>query len=115
MIRLKRVYEKPSRTDGLRILVDRLWPRGLTKERASVTLWLRDVAPSTALRKWFGHAPARWKRFQTRYRKELREKTDVLEMLKRKSKAHPVTLVYAARDEQHNEALVLKRILQGLR
>jgi uncharacterized protein YeaO (DUF488 family) len=115
MIRLKRVYEPPSRTDGSRILVDRLWPRGLTKERAAVTLWLKDVAPSTELRKWFGHSPARWKRFQARYRKELREKKDVLELLKRKSKAHTVTLVYAARDEQHNEALVLKRILQGRR
>jgi uncharacterized protein YeaO (DUF488 family) len=115
MIRLKRVYEPPSRTDGSRILVDRLWPRGLTKERAAVTLWLKDVAPSTELRKWFGHSPARWKRFQARYRKELRENKDVLELLKRKSKAHTVTLVYAARDEQHNEALVLKRILQGRR
>jgi uncharacterized protein YeaO (DUF488 family) len=85
----------------------------LTKERVAVTLWLKDVAPSTALRKWFGHAPARWKQFQARYRKELREKKDVLELLKRKSKAQTVTLVYAARDEQHNEALVLKRILQG--
>jgi uncharacterized protein YeaO (DUF488 family) len=115
MIRLKRVYEPPSRTDGARILVDRLWPRGLTKERAAVTLWLKDVAPSTELRKWFGHDPARWKQFQARYRKELREKKDALELLKRKSNAHTVTLVYAARDEQHNEALVLKRVLEGRR
>lgn len=115
MIRLKRVYEKPSRMDGSRILVDRLWPRGLTKERAAVTLWLKDVAPSTELRKWFGHAPARWKQFQARYRKELRENKDALALLKRKSNAHTVTLVYAARDEQHNEALVLKRVLEGRR
>ncbi|MGH7369249.1 MAG: DUF488 domain-containing protein [Candidatus Rokuibacteriota bacterium] len=115
MIRLKRVYEPPSRTDGSRILVDRLWPRGLTKERAAVTLWLKDVAPSTELRKWFGHAPARWKQFQARYRKELREKKDALTLLKQTSKAHTVTLVYAARDEQHNEALVLKRVLEGRR
>lgn len=115
MIRLKRVYELPSRTDGSRILVDRLWPRGLTKERAAVTLWLKDVAPSTELRKWFGHAPARWKQFHARYRKELREKKDALELLKRKSNAHTVTLVYAARDEQHNEALVLKGVLEGFR
>ena len=115
MIRLKRVYEPPSRMDGVRILVDRLWPRGLTKERAAVTLWLKDVAPSTELRKWFGHAPARWKQFQARYRKELRERKDALELLKRKSNAHTVTLVYAARDEQHNEALVLKRVLEGRR
>jgi uncharacterized protein YeaO (DUF488 family) len=115
MIRLKRVYEPPSRTDGARILVDRLWPRGLTKERAAVTLWLKDVAPSTELRKWFGHDPARWKQFQARYRKELREKKDAPELLRRKSNAHTVTLVYAARDEQHNEALVLKRVLEGRR
>ena len=115
MIRLKRVYEKPSRMDGSRILVDRLWPRGLTKERAAVTLWLKDVAPSTELRKWFGHAPARWKQFQARYRKELRENKDALALLKRKSNAQTVTLVYAARDEQHNEALVLKRVLEGRR
>ena len=105
MIRLKRVYEKPSRMDGSRILVDRLWPRGLTKERAAVTLWL----------KWFGHAPTRWKQFQARYRKELREKKDALKQLKQKSNAQTVTLVYAARDEQHNEALVLKRVLDGHR
>ena len=73
MIQLKRVYEKPSRKDGMRILVDRLWPRGMTKERAAVNLWLKDVAPSTELRKWFGHDPAKWKQFQARYRKELRE------------------------------------------
>lgn len=115
MIHLKRVYEKPSHDDGLRILVDRLWPRGLTKERAAVDLWLKDVAPSTELRKWFGHDPARWKQFQTRYRKELSasEKADVLGVLKHKSKGHTVTLVYGARDEEHNEALVLKKILQG--
>src|SRR5579872_592519 len=113
MIQLKRVYQKPSRRDGLRILVDRLWPRGLTKERAAVALWLKDVAPSTDLRKWFGHDPAKWKQFQVRYRKELREKTDALKMLKQKSEEHIVTLVYGARDEEHNEALILKRILEG--
>jgi len=113
MIQLKRVYEKPGREDGLRVLVDRLWPRGLTKERAAVDLWLKDVAPSTELRKWFGHDPARWKEFQTRYRKELRDKKDALKVLKQKSEEQTVTLVYAARDEEHNEALVLKRILEG--
>lgn len=112
MIQLKRVYKTPSRKDGLRILVDRLWPRGLTKERAAVDLWLKDVAPSTALRKWFGHEPAKWQEFQARYRKELREKQDSLQLLKKKSKDHTVTLVYGARDEEHNEALVLKRFLE---
>ena len=92
MIQLKRVYEKPSRKDGLRVLVDRLWPRGLTKERAAVKLWLKDLAPSTELRKWFDHDPAKWKQFQIRYRKELREKKDSLEMLYEKSKERTVTL-----------------------
>jgi uncharacterized protein YeaO (DUF488 family) len=115
MIQLKRVYEKPSRKDGLRILVDRLWPRGLTKECAAVTLWLKDVAPSTELRKWFGHDPAKWKQFQARYRKELREKKDALDLLKQKSEEHTVTLLYGARDEKHNEALVLKSVLEGRR
>ena len=97
----------------MRILVDRLWPRGLTKERAALNLWLKDVAPSTELRKWFGHDPAKWKQFQVRYRKELREKKDALAVLSQKSEAHTVTLVYGARDEEHNEAVVLKGILEG--
>jgi len=112
MIRLKRVYEKPSRQDGLRILVDRLWPRGMTKERAAVDLWLKDVAPSTELRKWFGHDRARWKQFQSRYRSELGAKEDALQSLKAMSKERTITLVYGARDEEHNEALVLKEILE---
>ena len=113
MIKLKRVYESPSPKDGLRVLVERLWPRGLTKKRAAVDLWLKDVAPSTELRKWFGHDPAKWKQFQVRYRKELRENKDALELLKEKTKECTVTLVYGARDEEHNEALVLKMILEG--
>src|SRR5579872_299182 len=113
MIQLKRVYENASRKDGVRILVDRLWPRSLTKERAAVKLWLKDVAPSTELRKWFDHDPAKWSQFQVRYRKELREQKDALKLLKQKSKDHTVTLVYGARDEEHNEALVLKAILEG--
>jgi uncharacterized protein YeaO (DUF488 family) len=113
MIRLKRVYEAPSRQDGFRILVDRLWPRGLTKERAAVTLWLKEVAPSAELRKWFGHDPAKWRQFERRYRRELRERKQALELLKQKSRRNTVTLVYAARDEEHNEAVVLKRMLEG--
>jgi uncharacterized protein YeaO (DUF488 family) len=113
MIHLKRVYEEPSKNDGLRVLVERLWPRGLTKERAAVDLWLKDVAPSPELRKWFGHDPARWEQFQERYRQELREKTEAVRLLKQKVKEGTVTLVYAARDEEHNGALVLQRFLQG--
>jgi uncharacterized protein YeaO (DUF488 family) len=112
MFQMKRVYEKPSRTDGLRILVDRLWPRGLTKEKAAVKLWLKDVAPSSELRKWFGHDPAKWKQFQTRYRKELRQKKDAINMLRQKNKDRTVTLLYGARDEEHNEAIVLKKVLE---
>ena len=113
MIKLKRVYESPSPKDGLRVLVERLWPRGLAKERAAVDLWLKDVAPSPELRKWFGHDPARWEQFQERYRQELREKKDAVQILRQKGKEGTVTLVYAARDEDHNGALVLKRLLQG--
>jgi uncharacterized protein YeaO (DUF488 family) len=113
MIQLKRVYEEPSQEDGMRILVDRLWPRGLTKACAAVDLWLKEVAPSTELRKWFSHDPAKWKQFQVRYRKELRENKDVVDLLKEKSKEQPVTLVYGARDEEHNEAIVLKKVLEG--
>jgi uncharacterized protein YeaO (DUF488 family) len=111
MIQVKRVYQKPSRKDGLRILVVRLWPRGLTKKRAAVKLWLKDVAPSTELRKWFGHDPAKWKPFQIRYRKELRKHRDALDLLKQMSKGRTVTLLYGARDEEHNEAIVLKEVL----
>jgi uncharacterized protein YeaO (DUF488 family) len=113
MTRLKRVYEKPSRQDGFRILVDRLWPRGLTKERASVDLWVKEVAPSTELRQWFDHVPANWRQFERRYRRELREQKPSLALLKQKSKGHTVTLVYGARDEDHNEAVVLKAVLDG--
>ena len=115
MIQVKRVYEKPSRKDGLRILGDRLWPRGLTKERAAVNLWLKDVSPSTELRKWFGHDPARWRQFQVRYRRELSENKGAIAQLRQKAKEHTVTLVYGARDEEHNEALELKRIMEAHR
>jgi uncharacterized protein YeaO (DUF488 family) len=113
MIKLKRVYENPSPKDGLRVLVERLWPRGLTKERAAVDLWLKDVAPSPELRKWFGHDPARWEHFQKRYRQELREQKEAVKLLKKKGKDSTVTLVYAARDKDHNGALALNSFLQG--
>jgi uncharacterized protein YeaO (DUF488 family) len=104
---------RPSLEDGLRVLVEGLWPRGLSKVRAAVDLWLKDVAPSPQLRKWFGHDPARWEQFQERYRKKLREKKDAVQILRQKGKEGTVTLVYAARDEEHNGALALKRLLQG--
>ena len=111
-IRLKRAYEKPAPDDGLRVLVERLWPRGLSKEHAAVDLWMKDVAPSSELRRWFNHDPAKWNEFQTRYRAELRQKNDEVEELRQKCRDGTVTLVYAARDEQHNSALVLKDSLE---
>lgn len=107
-IRLKRVYEKPAPDDGLRVLVERLWPRGLSKERAAVDLWIKDVAPSAELRRWFNHDPARWGEFQKRYRAELRQNEGVVDELRQKCRGVVATFVYAARDEQHNGALVLK-------
>jgi uncharacterized protein YeaO (DUF488 family) len=111
MIKLKRAYEKPSKEDGFRILVERLWPRGLTKQRAAVDLWLKDVSPSPKLRKWYGHDLARWNEFQERYWKELQENQEPINLLKQKAKEGTVTLVYAARDAEHNSALVLKQFL----
>jgi uncharacterized protein YeaO (DUF488 family) len=112
MIKLKRAYEKPAKDDGERILVERLWPRGLTRLRAKIDLWLKDVAPSTELRRWFGHDPNKWDEFRRHYQKELKENNDLIKLLKRKAKAGTITLTYAARDEEHNGALVLKRFLQ---
>lgn len=111
-IRLKRAYEEPTSDDGLRILVERLWPRGLTRERAAVNLWLKEVAPSTELRRWFNHDPARWAEFRKRYRAELRQNKDAVEALRQCCKDQAVTLVYAAHDEKHNSALVLKDYLE---
>lgn len=111
-IRIKRVYEHPDKKDGERILVDRLWPRGLTKEKASVDLWLKDIAPSTELRKWFAHDPEKWKRFRERYETEIRHNHDLIKVLKQKAGKGTITLIYGARDEKHNEALVLKQFLE---
>jgi len=112
MIKLKRAYEKPAKDDGERILVERLWPRGVTKAQAKLDLWLKEIAPSTELRKWFGHDPDKWVEFRQRYIKELRQKADLIKLLKRKAKEGTITLVYAARDEAHNGALVLQQLLQ---
>ena len=112
MIKLKRAYEKPAGDDGERILVERLWPRGLTKQSAKLDLWLKDVAPSAELRRWFGHDPEKWEGFRQRYQKELEHQGELIKLLKRKAKAGTITLIYAARDEERNGALVLKRFLQ---
>ena len=109
---LKRVYAEPAPSDGTRILVDRLWPRGLTKEKAHVDLWLKDVAPSTELRKWFAHDPARWTEFKSRYRDELRKNGEHLAALKQAVAKGPSTLLYGAKDEEHNEAVVLLDLVE---
>ena len=109
---IKRVYLEPEPTDGFRILVDRLWPRGLSKQQAKVDLWLKDIAPSTELRKWFQHDPEKWAEFQKRYKQELKSKGEQLDMIKEKLHQGPVTLLYGARDEEHNEAVVLLSILK---
>lgn len=106
-IRIKRIYETPKKEDGFRILVDRLWPRGFTKERAAVDLWLKDIAPSTALRKWFNHIPEKWEEFKKHYRSEIRENKEALSLLKEQMKKGNVTLLYAAKDEEHNDAIIL--------
>ena len=109
-IKIKRIYENPDKEDGKRILVDRLWPRGLTKEKASVDLWLKDIAPSTELPKWFGHDPDKRAAFRKRYHQELKENKEQVSLLKEQMKKGIVTLVYGAKDEIHNEALVLKEL-----
>jgi uncharacterized protein YeaO (DUF488 family) len=109
-IKIKRVYEKPDKDDGIRILVDRLWPRGLTREKASIDLWLKDIAPSAELRKWFGHDPEKWDEFRKRYRHELKEDEESVTLLKDEIKKGMITLVYGANDEEHNQAVVVKEL-----
>ncbi len=112
-IELKRVYEQPEAADGKRILVERLWPRGLTKEKAQVDVWMKDVAPTTRLRKWFNHDPGKWQEFQTRYRDELRENDDQVAQLKDEIGSVKATFVYGSKDEIHNAAIVLMHFLKG--
>ncbi len=112
MIRLKRAYEAASKGDGLRVLVERLWPRGVSKQKTKIDLWLKDLAPSTELRQWYGHDPARWPQFRKRYWAELKGKGDVLALLKYVTRERPVTFVYAAADEERNSAVALKAFLE---
>ena len=111
-VTLKRAYEPPTAADGARILVDRLWPRGVAKADAAIDLWLKDVAPSTELRRWFAHDPAKWPEFRRRYRAELRGSPALAELRSLARKGH-VTLVYSAKDEVHNDAVVLGELLGG--
>ncbi|WP_292521509.1 DUF488 domain-containing protein [Methanoculleus sp.] len=113
MIRTKRVYEEPSEDDGTRVLVDRLWPRGVSKAEAKIDRWEKDLAPSSELRRWFGHDPARWEEFFRRYRAELDGKEEVLARLRQEASEGTVTLLYAARNEEQNNAVALKRYIEG--
>jgi len=109
---IKRVYEPYELKDGKRILIDRLWPRGLSKDKAKIDLWLKDIAPSTELRQWFDHDPAKWSEFQKRYKEELSANTAAVNELREQLKDGPATLVYGAKDEEHNDAVVLKAYLE---
>lgn len=110
-VRLKRAYLPPSPDDGVRVLVDRLWPRGLRKSDAAIDRWLKQVAPSTELRRWFGHDPSRWEEFGRRYRAELSRDAAPVNELRTAASGARLTLVYAARDEAHNEAVILRELL----
>jgi uncharacterized protein YeaO (DUF488 family) len=111
----KRAYEAPSANDGMRVLVDRLWPRGLTKEQLAVDFWLKEAAPSDALRRWYGHQPNRWKSFAEKYRAELEQRTDLLRLLDELRRRGRVTLLYGARDTARNNAVVLQEVLEKRR
>lgn len=115
MIRIKRVYDDPEPTDGYRVLVDRLWPRGVTKEAAAIDRWMKELAPGAALRKWFDHDPQKWNAFQRRYAEELEDQADALDFLNEKSAGSTVTLVFAARNTRHNNAVALRDVLQKRR
>jgi uncharacterized protein YeaO (DUF488 family) len=106
-IGVKRIYEPPGDRDGQRVLVDRVWPRGISKAEAALTAWQKDIAPSTALRKWFGHDPARWEEFGRRYRRELDGNQNQVKRLEEMARSGALTLLYGARDTQHNQAVVL--------
>jgi uncharacterized protein YeaO (DUF488 family) len=113
MIKIKRVYDKATEEDGFRILVDRLWPRGVSKDRANVNLWLKEIGPSDGLRKWFSHDPKKWQEFKKRYKTELTTKEELLHKIKREEQENgTVTLLYSAKDEEHNQAVALVAFLQ---
>ncbi len=111
-LRIKRVYDPPADDDGMRVLIDRLWPRGLGKASARIDLWLKEVAPSDELRRWFGHEPERWAEFQRRYREELKTRPQVLGQLTALAGQGRLTLLYAAKDQTRNNAVVLLKLLQ---
>jgi uncharacterized protein YeaO (DUF488 family) len=113
-IRLKRAYDAPAAEDGIRVLVDRLWPRGVKKESAVIDYWFKELSPTTKLRKWFGHDPARWEEFQRRFLIELRDHPEEIDQLRNLARQRRITLVYGARDRLHNDAVVLRNLLLNL-
>jgi len=112
MIQVKRIYEEPSSGDGERILVDRLWPRGISKDKARLDAWLKDIAPSDGLRKWYGHDPAKWEEFKSRYAAELENKEDALQAIADKAQKGVVTLLFSSREERYNNATALKELIE---
>lgn len=112
MIKVKRVYDPPAKDDGMRILIDRLWPRGLRKDEAAIAEWMKEIAPSDELRKWFGHDPEKWQEFRKKYKEELRAKPELIKRLKAESKKGTLTLLFSARDIEHNNAVALKEVLE---
>jgi uncharacterized protein YeaO (DUF488 family) len=112
MIKIKRIYEPPAAGDGFRILVDRLWPRGLTKEKAEVDLWVKEIAPSNELRKWYGHDPAKWGEFKKRYLKEIEDKSDLHDMIAQKVKGGAVTFLFSSQEQKLNNAAALKEFFE---
>lgn len=114
-VRLKRVYEQPSIADGMRVLVDRLWPRGLSKQKVAADLWLRDIAPSPGLRRWYAHDTARWPQFSRRYRGELARQPQVLDLLDDLRRRAAITLLFGTRDQEHSHAVVLRDVLEERR
>ncbi|PYL44598.1 MAG: hypothetical protein DMF42_00365 [Verrucomicrobia bacterium] len=113
-VRVKRVYDQPAKADGYRVLVDRLWPRGLKKSEARIDEWLREIAPSTALRKWFKHDPDKWKEFKKKYSAELDDHREQVEKLVREARKRTITLLFSARDTEHNNAVALKEYIEQL-
>ena len=112
MLKIKRIYDSVSADDGRRILVDRLWPRGIKKNEAKIDEWLKDIAPSDELRKWFSHEPSKWQEFKKRYRSELKKNSGLIERLIAESKRGTITLLFAAKDKEHNNAVVLKEVIE---
>lgn len=112
MIKIKRIYNPPKEEDGFRVLVDRLWPRGLTKEKAKVDLWLKEIAPTDQLRKWYGHDPKKWAQFKKKYSKELDGKIDLIDQIVKKTKEGDLTLLFSSKEEKLNNALALREYIE---